>query len=159
MIGHCLPATGTASMIKTALAAMAVSLASLSAFAQVSPVGLWKTIDDESKKEKSLVRITESNGVFSGRIEKLLDPTTDPKAVCDQCTDDRKDKPVLGMTILRNLKQNADDKAVYDGGDITDPNNGKVYRARLKPVDGGKKLEVTGCKSIFCRSATWVRAS
>ena len=98
-----------------------------------------------------------NNGVFSGRIEKLLDPASDPKGVCDKCTDDRKDKPVLGMTILRNLKQSADDKAVYDGGDIVDPNNGKVYRSRLKPVDGGKKLEMRGYIGPFYRTQVWLR--
>jgi len=144
-------------MIKTALTAMALSVASLSAFAQMSPVGLWKTIDDDSKKEKSLVRITESNGVYSGRIEKFLDPATKADAVCDQCTDERKDKPILGMTILRNLKQSADDKTVYDGGDIVDPNNGKVYRTRLKPVEDGKKLEMRGYIGPFYRTQVWLR--
>lgn len=143
-------------MKKTAIATL-LSLAAVSAFAQMSPTGLWKTIDDDSKKEKSLVRITESNGVFSGRIEKLLDPETKPDSVCEDCTDDRKGKPVLGMTILRNIKQNADDKAVYDSGDITDPKNGKVYRARLKPVDGGKKLELRGYIGPFYRTQVWHR--
>ena len=144
-------------MIKIALTAIALTMTSLSAFAQMSPVGLWKTIDDETKTEKSLVRITESNGVFSGKIEKFLDPTTKADAVCDKCTDERKDKPILGMTILRNLKQSADDKAVYDGGDIVDPNNGKVYRSRLKPVDDGKKLEMRGYIGPFYRTQTWLR--
>ncbi|WP_439519538.1 DUF2147 domain-containing protein [Hydrogenophaga sp.] len=144
-------------MIKTALTAMALSVASLSAFAQMSPVGLWKTIDDDSKKEKSLVRITETNGVYSGRIEKFLDPATKADAVCDQCTDERKGKPILGMTILRNLKQSADDKTVYDGGDIVDPNNGKVYRTRLKPVEEGKKLEMRGYIGPFYRTQVWIR--
>lgn len=144
-------------MIKTVVSTIALSLASLSVFAQASPVGLWKTIDDDTKKEKSLVRITENNGVFSGAIEKLLDPETKPDAVCDKCTDERKGKPVLGMTILRNLKQNADDKAVYDGGDIVDPNNGKVYRTRLKPVEDGKKLEMRGYIGPFYRTQVWIR--
>lgn len=144
-------------MIKTVVSTLALSLASLSAFAQMSPVGLWKTIDDDSKKEKSLVRIKESNGVYSGTIEKLLDPTSKPDAVCDKCTDERKDKPVLGMTILRNLKQSADDKTVYDGGDIVDPNNGKVYRTRLKPVEDGKKLEMRGYIGPFYRTQVWIR--
>ena len=144
-------------MIKTVVSTLALSLASLSAFAQMSPVGLWKTIDDDSKKEKSLVRIKESNGVYSGTIEKLLDPTSKQDAVCDKCTDERKDKPVLGMTILRNLKQSADDKAVYDGGDIVDPNNGKVYRTRLKPVEDGKKLEMRGYIGPFYRTQVWIR--
>ncbi|WP_372656569.1 DUF2147 domain-containing protein [Hydrogenophaga sp.] len=132
-------------------------LACASALAQVSPVGLWKTIDDDSGKEKSLVRIKETNGVFSGTIEKLLDPTTKPDEVCDKCTDERKGKPVLGMTILRNLKQSADDKAIYDGGDIVDPNNGKVYRTRLKPVEDGKKLEMRGYIGPFYRTQVWLR--
>jgi uncharacterized protein (DUF2147 family) len=144
-------------MTKIALTAVALSLASLSAFAQMSPVGLWKTIDDDTKKEKSLVRITESNGVYSGKIEKFLDPATKADAVCDKCTDERKDKPLLGMTILRNLKQNADDKTVYDGGDIVDPNNGKVYRSRLKPVEDGKKLEMRGYIGPFYRTQIWIR--
>jgi uncharacterized protein (DUF2147 family) len=144
-------------MIKIALTAVALSLASLSAFAQMSPVGLWKTIDDDTKKEKSLVRITENNGVYSGKIEKFLDPATQADAVCDKCTDERKDKPILGMTILRNLKQSADDKTVYDGGDIVDPNNGKVYRSRLKPIEDGKKLEMRGYIGPFYRTQHWLR--
>jgi uncharacterized protein (DUF2147 family) len=144
-------------MIRTVVTSLALSLASLSAFAQTSPVGLWKTIDDDTKKEKSLVRIKESNGVFSGTIEKLLDPTSKQDAVCDKCTDERKDKPVLGMTILRNLKQSADDKTVYDGGDIVDPNNGKVYRSRLKPIEEGKKLEMRGYIGPFYRTQVWIR--
>ncbi|WP_068168076.1 DUF2147 domain-containing protein [Hydrogenophaga taeniospiralis] len=143
-------------MKKTTLIA-SLSLAAVSAFAQTTPVGLWKTIDDDTKKEKSLVRITDNNGVFSGHIEKLLDPDTKPDAVCEDCTDERKGKPVLGMTILRNLKQNADDKAIYDGGDIVDPNNGKVYRTRLKPVDGGKRLEMRGYIGPFYRTQVWLR--
>ena len=144
-------------MIKIALTAVALSMASLSAFAQVSPVGLWKTIDDDTKKEKSLVRITENNGVHSGKIEKFLDPDSKPDAVCDKCTDERKDKPILGMTILRNIKQSTDDKTVYDGGDIVDPNNGKVYRSRLKPIEDGKKLEMRGYIGPFYRTQVWLR--
>jgi uncharacterized protein (DUF2147 family) len=144
-------------MIKTVVGTLALSLASLSAFAQMSPVGLWKTIDDDTKKEKSLVRIKETNGVFSGTIEKLLDPDSKQDAVCDKCTDDRKDKPVLGMTILRGLKESEGDAAVFEGGTIVDPNNGKVYRTRLKPVDGGKKLEMRGYIGPFYRTQVWLR--
>ena len=143
-------------MIKTGLVA-AMLVFTGHALAQMSPVGLWKTIDDDTKKEKSLVRITESNGVFNGRIEKLLDPATDPKAVCDKCTDDRKDQPVLGMTILRGLKVSDSDAAVYEGGTIVDPNNGKSYRARLKPVNGGQQLEMRGYIGPFYRTQVWQR--
>jgi uncharacterized protein (DUF2147 family) len=143
-------------MKHTAIATL-LGLAAVSACAQMSPVGLWKTIDDDTKKEKSLVRITERNGVFSGRIEQLLDPDTKADTVCEKCTDERKGQPMLGMTILRNLKPSADDTAVFEGGDITDPNNGKVYRARLKPVDGGKRLEMRGYIGPFYRTQVWQR--
>ncbi len=125
--------------------------------AQMDPVGLWKTIDDSTGVAKSLVRITDDAGVYSGTIEKLLDPADKPDAVCDKCTDERKGKPLLGLTILRNVHQDADDKTVWDGGDITDPNNGKVYRTRLKPVDGGKKLEVRGYLGPLYRTQVWIR--
>lgn len=143
--------------MKRSLAAILFVAFSASALAQMSPVGVWKTIDDETKKEKSLVRIKETNGVFTGTIEKFLDPATKVDEVCDKCTDDRKGKPVLGMTIIRNIKANADDKGIWDGGDILDPNNGKVYRARLKPVDGGKKLEMRGYLGPFYRTQVWLR--
>ena len=143
--------------MKRSLAAILFVAFSTSALAQMSPVGVWKTIDDETKKEKSLVRIKETNGVFTGTIEKFLDPATKADEVCTKCSDDRKDKPVLGMTIIRNIKANADDKGIWDGGDILDPNNGKVYRARLKPVDGGKKLEMRGYLGPFYRTQVWLR--
>ena len=127
------------------------------ALAQATPTGLWKTIDDDTKKEKSLVRIKDVGGVFSGTVEKFLDPATKIDDVCDKCTDARKDKPVLGMTIIRNIKLSADDKEVWDGGDVLDPKNGKVYRARLKVVDGGKKLEMRGYIGPFYRTQTWLR--
>ena len=144
-------------MIKTVVGTLALSLVSLSAFAQMSPVGLWKTIDDETKKEKSLVRIKESNGVFSGTIEKFLEPDAKLDSVCDKCTDDRKDKPVLGMTILRGLKVSEGDASVFEGGTILDPNNGKVYRSRLRPVEEGKKLEMRGYIGPFYRTQVWLR--
>jgi len=127
------------------------------AWAQSTPAGVWKTIDDSTRKEKSLVRIVETNGVYSGKVEKILDPDSPKDATCKDCSDDRKDKPVVGMTILRNVKANADDKTVFDGGDILDPNNGKVYRVRLRPFDDGRKLEVRGYLGPFYRNQTWLR--
>ena len=143
--------------MKRSFLAIVFALISASALAQMTPVGLWKTIDDDTRQEKSLVRIKESAGVFSGVIEKLLDPATRQDAVCEKCTDERRDKPLLGLTILRNLRPHADDKTVWDGGDIVDPNNGKVYRTRLKTVDGGKKLEMRGYIGPFYRTQVWLR--
>ncbi len=136
------------------IAATALALAG-GACAQATPAGLWKTIDDETKTEKSLVRITESGGALGGRIEKLLDPTKQD-AKCDKCTDARKDKPVAGMTIIEGVKKNADE-GYWDGGTILDPNNGKTYKVRLTPKDGGKTLEVRGFIGPFYRNQTWQR--
>jgi len=139
------------------VAALGLGLFVALAHAQATPAGLWKTIDDHTKKERSLIRITDVAGVLTGRIEKSLDPDSKPGEVCDKCTDEHKDKPLLGMALIRNTKQNSSDKAIWDGGDITDPDNGKVYRLRLKPLDGGKLLEVRGYIGPFYRNQTWIR--
>lgn len=137
------------------LAAALFALAG-SAMAQVSPVGLWRTIDDETKTEKSLVRITDNAGVLSGKIEKITDPAK-ATAVCEKCTDERKDQPIQGMTIVRNVR--ASEPGVWEGGEILDPNNGKNYRVKLRPVDGGKQLEVRGYigTPLLGRTQTWIR--
>jgi uncharacterized protein (DUF2147 family) len=134
-----------------------LALSAAAASAQMTPVGLWKTIDDDGKTEKSLVRIVDKGGVVSGRIEKLLDPKDNPNDVCDKCTDDRKGKPVVGLEILRGLKQNADDKTIWDSGEVLDPEDGKSYRARLKPVEGGKQLQLRGYIGPFYRTQVWIR--
>ena len=144
--------------MKKILIALALTLAAPFALAQATPAGLWKTIDDETKKEKSLIRITESGGVFTGKLEKLLDPTTKADAVCEKCTDDRKDKPLVGMTLIKGVTHSESDKDRWDGGEILDPNNGKTYKVRLTPLDGGKKLEVRGFIGPFYRNQIWVRA-
>lgn len=143
------------------VAACLLGGAAISSFGQAStPAGTWRTIDDSTRKDKSLVRIVESGGVYTGSVEKIIDPDAPKDAVCKDCSDERKDKPIVGMTILRGVKQSADDKAVYEGGDILDPNNGKVYRVRLKVIDNGARLEVRGYigTPMLGRTQTWVRA-
>ncbi len=134
------------------------SLGTAVAFAQstASPAGVWKTIDDATGKEKAIIRITEANGVFTGKIEKLLDPAKQDSK-CDECTDDRKGKPVVGLTIIRNVKKN---EAHWDGGDILDAANGKVYRVRLTPSSDNKKMDVRGYfgNPMFGRTQVWTRA-
>jgi uncharacterized protein (DUF2147 family) len=144
-------------MIKIVLLAAAL-VSHTAAFAQASPAGLWKTIDDETKADKSLVRITEVGGVFTGKIEKLLDPSRHD-AKCEKCSDERKDQPIAGMTVIRNVKQKDGDATMWDGGEILDPNNGKTYKVRMKPVDNGKALEVRGYigAPLLGRTQTWLR--
>jgi uncharacterized protein (DUF2147 family) len=147
--------------MKSRIFAIACGLALLAglAHAQTTPVGLWKSIDDASGKEKSLIRIVETDGVLSGKVERLLDPATKPDLRCEKCTDSRKDQPVVGMTVLRNVRQDASDKGLWGGGDILDPNEGKVYKVRLKPIDGGARLEVRGYigMPLLGRTQTWQR--
>lgn len=141
--------------LKWAIAASALAGA-LGASAQMTPVGRWHTIDDKTGEVKSQIQITDNGGVLSGRIEKLLRKDADQNAVCKECSDDRKDKPMLGLEIIRGAKK-ADGKDVWEDGKILDPENGKSYTLRLTPQDGGKKLEVRGYIGFIYRNQTWVR--
>ncbi|WP_416547449.1 DUF2147 domain-containing protein [Limnohabitans sp. DCL3] len=145
-------------MIKAALI-LSTGLLSLAAHAQMTPVGLWRSIDDESKQPKAEIRITQTAaGTLSGVVERSLLTTPSPETNCTLCTDDRKDKPKIGMEIIRGGQQ-SDGKAVWEGGKILDPENGKNYSLRLTPIDGGKKLEVRGFigAPILGRTQTWIR--
>ncbi|HEX7385393.1 MAG TPA: DUF2147 domain-containing protein [Burkholderiaceae bacterium] len=137
------------------LAALLAAAACALAHAQPTPVGLWKTIDDETGKEKSYVRVVEADGVLSGKVEKLLDPAKQ-EAKCDKCSDARKDQPILGMAILEGVRKH-EGEPYWDGGTILDPNNGKTYRVRLTPKEEGKQLEVRGYLGPFWRNQTWLR--
>lgn len=119
------------------------------------PAGLWKTIDDKTGKPKGTVRIYEENGEFFGRIESSLNPA-DAHERCDQCKDDRKDKPIIGLLIMRRMKKNGDE---YGGGDILDPDNGSVYRCKFRIADQGRKLLLRGYIgfSLLGRSQAWTR--
>jgi uncharacterized protein (DUF2147 family) len=139
----------------TLLAVAAVSISNF-AFAQMSPVGTWNSVDDKTKELKSEIVISDAAGIISGKITKLLRKEADQKAVCKECTDDRKDKPVLGLEIIRGAKK-ADGKDVWEDGKILDPENGKNYTLRLTPIEGGKKLEVRGSVMGIGRTQTWVR--
>jgi uncharacterized protein (DUF2147 family) len=129
-----------------------------SAFAQpATPVGLWRSIDDKTGEAKAEIRIAEENGALAGRIERSLKKDTKPDAVCEECTDDRKGKPIVGLDIIRGGRK-AEGKDVWENGKILDPENGKEYRATFTPVDGGRKLEVRGYLGPFWRTQTWTRS-
>jgi uncharacterized protein (DUF2147 family) len=142
----------------TAASALVGALAVGCAHAQVSPAGVWKTIDDKTKTERAQIRITETAGVFSGKIEKLLAPDAKADSVCDKCSDDRKDKPMIGLEVIRGVKKGDSDNT-WDGGTILDAAEGKIYKVRLQTAEGGKKLEVRGYVGapLLGRTQTWVR--
>jgi uncharacterized protein (DUF2147 family) len=125
--------------------------------ASESPVGLWRTIDDKTGKEKSLIRIVETNGELHATIEKLFrEPNEEPNPNCDKCPGDRKNKPVIGMTIMTGLKKAGSE---FEGGEILDPANGKIYRCKMWTAEGGKKLNVRGFigVSLLGRTQVWIR--
>ena len=131
------------------------------AAAQMTPIGTWHTIDDETKKPKGEVRISlNAAGTLSGVVEKSLLPMPDEDPLCNLCTDDRKGKPKIGMEIIRGGKK-AEGKDVWEDGQILDPSNGKNYSLRLTPMDGGKKMELRGYigAPILGRTQTWIRVN
>jgi uncharacterized protein (DUF2147 family) len=120
-------------------------LLAANALAQSSPAGLWRNVDDKTGELKAEIRIVEANGALSGRIEKVLKKDAKPDEKCEKCEDDRKDKPIVGLEIIR-------------GNKILDPENGREYRLRLTPLEDGRKLEVRGYLGPFYRNQVWVRA-
>ena len=140
------------------IAALLLATAPAIALAQATPVGVWKTIDDKTKTERAQVRVTETGGVISAKVEKLLAADAKQDAVCDKCSDDRKDKPMIGLEIMRGVKK-ADSDNTWDGGTILDAAEGKIYKVRLQTADGGKKLEVRGYVGapMLGRTQVWIR--
>jgi len=146
----------TLALTGRALAATIFIAFSSAAAAQMTPVGNWHSIDDKTGELKSEIVISEAGGALTGRITKLLRKDADQKKLCTECSDDRKDKPVLGMEIIRGAKK-VEGKEVWEDGKILDPENGKAYTLRLTPIDDGKKLEVRGSVFGIGRTQTWVR--
>ncbi len=123
-------------------------------FAAESPVGKWKTIDEKSGKVVSEVELYDEGGKLFGKIVGLTDPINaqgQPKK-CSACTGEDKDKPIVGLVIIKGLSP---DKDRYKGGTILDPDDGKVYKAEVWQEDG--KLKVRGYLGVFYRTQTWVK--
>lgn len=133
-------------------------LTALVVLAGPSPAGTWKTIDDETHKPRALVRIEEYEGVLSGRIVRLFrEPGEDPNPLCEDCTGERHNQPVLGMTILWNFRRHGD---TWEGGEVLDPEEGKIYSANLHLRDDGMRLVLRGYVGVplLGRSQVWERA-
>ena len=137
------------------LIAIVLGVSAFPVLAQMTPVGVWRSIDDKTGRPKAEIRISaDAGGMLTGVVEKALKPSAEPN--CDLCADDRKGKPKLGMEIIRGAKK-AEGKDVWEGGKILDPDNGKEYTLRLTPIEDGKKLEVRGYIAFFFRTQTWIR--
>jgi uncharacterized protein (DUF2147 family) len=140
------------------LGLLTLTFLSFGVWAQITPVGTWHSVDEDTKEVKAEIVIKENGGVLSGAITKFLRPGADLTAVCSKCSDDRKDKPILGMELIRGA-QKVEGKNVWEGGKILDPENGNSYALRMTPVDGGKKLEIRGSFLFISRTQIWNRVN
>jgi uncharacterized protein (DUF2147 family) len=120
-----------------------------------SPLGLWKTFDDKTGKPRALVRIYLQDGKYFGKIEQSFTPGAETR-VCAVCTDERKNQPIIGLKIIRNVSLRDGE---YSGGDILDPDSGSVYRCKFHLENEGAVLSVRGFIgfSLLGRSQTWRR--
>lgn len=143
-------------MIKRIIFFSVLFLFSPFSLAQDSPVGLWKTIDDKTNQPRSIVRIIEENGEYQGIVEKGLVADESPDQVCEKCDPPRKNQKILGMTFMWGLKK---DGKEYKGGEILDPDNGKIYRCKMSLSEDGKKLNVRGFigVALIGRTQVWLR--
>ena len=123
-----------------------------------SPVGKWKTIDDKTGEAKSIISIWEQDGEIFGSIESLFrKPNENPNPLCTKCKGNLRNKPVIGLTILKNLKQ---DENEWNGGTVLDPEDGNTYKCKIEVVENGTKLKVRGFigVSLLGRTQYWHRS-
>ena len=137
-----------------------VSIVYVNAYAQSADpaIGVWKTIDDKTNQPASLIKIEQVNGVLEGTIIKTFPrPNETPLVYCNLCKDDRKDKPIVGMKIMTDLKQ--DESGAWSGGKILDPKEGEIYKVKIVTEDG-KKMDVRGYIGIplLGRTQVWYKA-
>ncbi len=126
---------------KLVLLTVAVLFSTMS-LAAGSPIGKWQTIDDKTKKPKSIIEITSVNNVLEGKILELLN-ADDKNPLCKKCEGERANQPIVGMTILWGVTE-ASNKKSWGGGEILDPKKGKTYSVKLTLKDGGDELKVRG---------------
>ncbi|AIF48586.1 DUF2147 domain-containing protein [Dyella japonica] len=145
------------SLLRTAVVAGLLLGAGTVFAAEVTPVGTWKTIDDETGKPKSIVKITDEGGELKATVLEVLQSDEGPHPICKNCDGERKDKPIEGMNIMWGVHKDGD--TVWDGGKILDPKTGKIYKVKLQPSDDGSKLTVRGYIgfSLLGRSQEWQR--
>ena len=137
--------------MKTILAG--IFLITLGSLQAQTIVGLWKTVDDISGKERSVVEIYQKGEKFYGKIVKFIPAEgDDPDPVCEACKGAKKGQKIVGLNIIEDME--AGDDGEFKGGEILDPENGKVYDCKLWVEDG--KLKVRGYLLFLYRTQTWL---
>jgi len=121
-----------------------------------SIIGTWESVNEETKKVESTIEIYEKSGMFFGKIIEIKDPKK-KDALCNLCEGNLKDKPILGMVIVRDLKKDQDE---WSGGRVLDPKNGKEYKCTISLKDENTmKLRGYIGFSVFGRTAYWYRVN